>query len=105
MYRAGILTATKQFGRRRVERMLPSEHHIITECDVDYAVEYLVEGPSLPAVNHDMPEKIELLGKLHQSDLEIVVTASWMHEPDMSWNVGSWPDMNAFNRDMELLQG
>jgi len=105
MYQAGILNATKAYSARRVQRILPSEHHIVAERDMNHAVEYLIEGPGLPyAVPGMRPQDVEIICTMHNLSDGISVTACWRHASETSWTVGKWPDMSAFEREMESLR-
>jgi hypothetical protein len=101
VYRAGVMRVAKEFPR--AERMLPPEHRIAAIKDLPdiCAEDWLIEGPSMPAVAaSEVPGPVEVVTTLRNGrEGQVGVFANWRHAETWRWTIGVWPSFQAFKRD------
>lgn len=103
LHRAIVLSALSEAA---VRIYLPADHRILATRSLRHSMEYLVEGPGLPAYDPDRGEPTQLTiypaAKIDRDTGQVSMTACWhdrLHKPvGEEWHVKTW----ATPGDMQL---
>jgi len=107
---AAIVCAARSLSEGRVRAVLPPDHRIVATRPGkrDHMIEYLVEGPMLPEITPERPAQYRevIMAMISDEPLglaELRMEAHWSDDPERTWAVGRWPDMEAFAAWREAL--